>query len=194
MIRPEWQLVGLSPERRELLTAFFEFDELVEDIAREMRSVRFKKDKGTHEAKGSWRPIFWFDVLGTTFDRFFNSPYGYRAQYLADPESGRDKNASLIASLVDRLVPTVPQKIQIVDQVRRSLIAPHAKVWIEEDQHNPKGPQLVIEIYVAQWVAAAKEAHERLTASDPNITPKEVDRIFGVRAPHLHATCDDACA
>jgi hypothetical protein len=63
MIQRDWQFVGLSPGRPERLTEFFEFEGLVQDIPREMRSVRFKKDKGTHVAKGSWRPIFWFDMF-----------------------------------------------------------------------------------------------------------------------------------
>ncbi len=181
MIPPEWPLGDLSTERRELLTAKFGFCDLIEDIVREMRTVRIEKEKGTHEAKGSWRPVFRLDVSATTFDRFFNSPYGYRAQYLVNPENGRDKNASLLAALVDKLVLSLSQDNQIVDQVRRSLLSPHAKVWIEEDRQNPR--HLVIEIAVPQWVAAAKEAHKKLMDHDSSITQKEVDRIYGVRAP-----------
>ena len=183
IITPEWPFVGLSQERWQRLTSFFAFSELVEEIWREIHNIRFKKEKGQHEAKGTWRPTFWFDVAGTTFDLFFNNPHGYRGQYLMNLDSGRDKNAFLIARLVEKLVASVPEGLQIVDQVRRSLMSPHAKVWIDEDQHNPKGPKLVIEIAVAQWVAAAQEVSKRLTAGNPNISDKEVTRIYGVRAP-----------
>jgi len=161
----------------------FHFVDLVGIIKSEVRNIRFKKEPGTHEAKGSWRPIFWFDVVDSTFDRFFNSPYGYRAQYLADPQNGRDKNAILIAALVDILTASVRGDPQFVQRIRLSLGSPHAKIWIEEDQHNPRTPDLIVEIRVREWELAAKAMHERLNAGDSTITPKEVDRIFGVRAP-----------
>lgn len=182
MTKPLWDFAGVNAERRELLMAPFDFGDLVDVIAGEAQNIRFKQEKGTHTAKGSWRPIFWFDVSGTTFDRFFNSPYGYRAQYLADLQNGREKNDVLIAALIDILVRTVRGDPHL-DQIRLSLASPHAKIWIEEDQHNPRTPKLIVEICVSAWEVAAKSIYERLTAGDPGLTPKEVDRIFGVRAP-----------
>ena len=183
MVKPIWDFASISAERRELLVAPFDFEDLVTTIAHEARNFRFKKEKGTHEAKGSWRAIFWFDVSDATFDRFFNSPYGYRAQYVADPQNGREKNAILIEALIDLLTRSVHGDAEFLRQIRLSLASPHAKIWIEEDQHSPRMPELIIEICMPEWVAAAKSIHERLTAGDSNLTTKEVDRIFGVRAP-----------
>ena len=180
---PLWDFEGISPERRELLRVHFDFRELADRIKHEARNIRFKKEPGTHEAKGSWRPIFWFDVANCTFDRFFNSPYGYRAQYLADPENGKKQNAELIVALAEVLIASVHGEPQFLQQIRLSLASPHAKIWIEEDQHNPRTPELIIEIRVPEWEKAARAIHARLRAGDSSLKPKEVDRIFGVRAP-----------
>lgn len=183
MVKPIWDFASISAKRRDLLIAPFDFEDLVTSIAHEARNIRFKKEKGTHEAKGSWRAIFLFDVSGATFDRFFNSPYGYRAQYVADPQIGREKNAVLIEALIDLLTRSVQENAQFLRQIRLSLSSPHSKICIEEDQHNPRTTELIIEICMPDWVAAAQSIHERLTAGDFNLTTKEVDRIFGVRAP-----------
>jgi hypothetical protein len=180
---PLWDFEGISAERREFLKAPFDFGDLVGIITSEAWNIRFKKEPGTHEAKGSWRPIFWFDIAESTFDRFFNSPHGYRAQYLADPQNGTERNAVLIAALVDLLTTSVGGEPQFLQQIRLSLSSFHAKIWIEEDQHNPKTPELIVEIRVPEWETAAKAIRERLNAGDSTLTPKEVDRIFGVRAP-----------
>lgn len=183
VIRRLWEFDSISDERRQSLSKPFDFGTLIDRIRSEARSVRYEKDKGTHEAKGSWRPIFRFDVCEETFDRFFNSPYGYRGQYLADPEEGRKNNCLLVSALIDTLAQSISGDHEVLPQIRLSLSSPHAKIWIEEDQHNPRTPDLIIQIRVPEWEAAARAVHERLTRSAPTITTKEVDRIFGVRAP-----------
>ena len=74
VITPLWDFEGINEARRELLMAPFQFDDLVAVIKSEVRNVRFKKETGSHEAKGSWRPAFWLDVGMSTFDRFFIVP------------------------------------------------------------------------------------------------------------------------
>lgn len=183
MIKPLWDFKGINDARREILIAPFEFADLVGVMKKAVRNVRFKREAGSHEAKGSWRPIFWFDVAESTFDRFFNSPYGYRGQYLASPENGREKNGLLITSLIDVLLMSVHEKPQFLSAIRRSLASPHAKIWIDEDQHNPRTPELIVEIRVAEWERSASAMRHRLDAGDSSLTPKEVDRIYDVRAP-----------
>jgi len=183
MAKPPWDFVGISAERRKLLMVPFDFDSIVDIILGEAHNIHFMKEKGTHEAKGTWRPVFWFDVSNITFDRFFNSPYGYRAQYLADPQNGCEKNGVLIVGLIDLLTSCILKDPQLLHQIRLSLASPHAKIWIEEDQHNPTTLELIVEIRVPEWERAAKEIYQRLNANDPTLTPKEQDRILGVRAP-----------
>jgi hypothetical protein len=183
VITPLWDFEGINEARRELLMAPFQFDDLVAVIKSEVRNVRFKKETRSHEAKGSWRPAFWFDVGMSTFDRFFNSPYGYRGQYFACPENGLRKNALLITSLIDVLLVAVAGDPKVCSEIHRSLTSTHAKIWIEESQHDPRTPDLIVEIRVAEWERFARAIRERLDAGDSSLTAKEVDRIYGARAP-----------
>ena len=178
-----WRFDNISETRRIELSRPFAFSTLVRQVRLEAHNVRFEREKGRHEAKGSWRPVFRFDVGGSTFDNFFNSSFGYRGQYLNDIERGRICNHLLVSELIATLVPAVEEENKALDQVLASLTSPHAKAWIEEDQHSPRTPDLLVQIRVPEWEAAAREVRKRLDQSDPTVTPKEVDRIFGVRAP-----------
>jgi hypothetical protein len=180
---PLWIVENVSEDRRKSLAEPFEFTELLQRLRSEVRNVRYKKEKGSHEAKGSWRPIIWFDVNEQTFDCFFNSPYGYRGQFLLGADAGRDANKQVLHALADTLVQGASLHPPLAEQVQLSLLSPHAKIWIDEDQHCPKNPELIIQISVPEWVAAATTVHKRLAEHDPTLTTKEVDRIYGVRAP-----------
>jgi hypothetical protein len=160
-----------------------EFGALIEALIPEIHNVKFVRGKGRHEAKGSWRPIIQFDVGGQTFDRFFNSPYGYRGRYLIAPAVGVEANSRALTALTGPLLQLATLAPPIAEEVRRSLLSQYAKVWIDEDQDIPRGPDLIIEIQVPTWVAAATAARKRLDDHDCTITDKEVDRIYGVRAP-----------
>jgi hypothetical protein len=179
-----WFAVNVfTPERRARLAEPFEFNELISRLQSEVKNVRYKNDKGSHEAKGCWRPIIWFDVEEATFDCFFNSPYGYRGQYLLGADVGRNANSQLIAILSPTLVKAVTLSSKLKQQVQRSIESPLAKIWIEEEQDLPRKPELIVQIVVPGWVDAARAIHNRLVNGDTSLTSKEVDRIYGVRAP-----------
>lgn len=180
---PLWDFDGISKERREYLRTPFDLDILVKCIRSEMNNIRYMKDRGQHQAKGAWRPLFCFDVSQETFDRFYNSPFGYRGQYLLDTKQGENFNSMLVSSLIDPLMQSIIVIDPMLERIRDSLISAHAKIWIDENQHDPLTPALIIQIRVPVWEAAARVIHERLKRSDATLTPKEVDRIYGVRAP-----------
>ena len=180
---PLWTVDNVSEIRRQSLAEPFAFPTLIQRMQSEVRNVRHKRDKGTHEAKGLWRPIVWFEVTAETFDQFFNSPYGYRGQFLLDAGLGREANNQVLLALAELLVQQAAQNPAIAEQVRQSLVSSHAKIWIDEEQHNPKAPELLIQVRVPVWEAAASAVHERLSRHDPTLTTKEIDRIYGVRAP-----------
>jgi len=180
---PLWIVDNVSENRRRSLAEPFEFATLIQRMRSEVRNVCYKKDRGVHEAKGSWRPIIWFDVEDETFDHFFNSPYGYRGQFLIDAAAGHEANNQVLAALATALVQGAALDLSLAEQVKRSLVSPLAKVWIKEDQDIPRTPELIIQVLVPEWVAAATAVHERLARKDPTLTTKEVDRIYGVRAP-----------
>lgn len=178
-----WSVVDVDADRQRDLTVNFDFDVLADSVAAEADAIAFRKQRGTHEAKGSWRPTFVLEVSRQLFDRFFNNPCGYRGHYLASPELGTSANLRLLKTITPRLLAAVPESTSDQQAIRDSLASPAAKVWMDEDQHNPRTPELLVQVLVPTWVAAAEAVHKRLRAGDPTLTPKEVDRIFGVRAP-----------
>ena len=182
MEEPLWHFEDVPDERLHYLLAPFTFPELIQDICSDVQNVRYEKERGSLEVKGSWRPVFWFDVSERTFDRFFNSPFGYRGQYLEDPDKGSRQNASLLSVLSEHLIQSVMLQGNDIDQVRCSLASPHAKIWIDE-KHLNRNTELNIQVCVPTWVHAAKEVYERLNRSESGITTKELSRLDWVTAP-----------
>ena len=117
MEEPLWQFKNVPIERCRYLLTPFTFPTLIKQICSEVRDVRYKTERGSIEAKGSWRPVFWFDVAARTFDSFFNSPFGYRGQYLRDQEDGNRQNNLLISALAEHLIQSVTGEGSLVDQV-----------------------------------------------------------------------------
>ncbi len=180
---PLWLVERVPPARQALLQQPITFDLLVRRMCAEVRNVRYKREPGTHEAKGSWRPVIRFDVERDSFDQFFNSPYGYRGQFLSAPQTGSTANAHALSIIAVTLVNHANLEPPLAEQAQRSLLSQHAKLWIDEGQHEPATPDLIVQVAVRTWQAAAVAARARLDAHDPTLTPKEIDRIFGVRAP-----------
>ena len=167
---PLWIVDNISENRRTSLAEPFEFTTLIQRMRSEVRNVCYKKDKGSHEAKGSWRPIIWFDVEDEMFDHFFNSPYGYRGHFLIDAAAGHEANSQVLVALATALVQEAALIPSLAEHVQRSLVSPLAKIWIEEDQHTPATPELIIQVLVPGWVAAATAVHERRARKDPTLT------------------------
>lgn len=179
-----WQVQGVCSKRQSALCEPFEFESLVQLLQAEACNVNYKKEKGSFEAKGCWRPVFNFEVKEQTFDWFFNSPYGYRGQFLVSASDGREANSQVISALSKTLVRLADKKLSLVDLelVEKSLLSPHAKIWIDEGCYIPSQPELLLEVLVPEWEAAATTMRKRLDQKE-TLTNKETDRIYGVRAP-----------
>jgi len=178
-----WSFEGLSPTRAANLLDPFTFSELATRLGREARRLSFKVERGNHEAKGCWRPEFRVEVSDHAFDLFFNSPHGYRGQFLSSIAEGDVANALSLKALGRVLLQGLNEASSTIDQIAASLASEFAKVWIDERSHAPSDPILIVEVKVPTWEVAARAVRERLDAHDSTLTPKEVDRIFGVRAP-----------
>lgn len=178
-----WVLDNIPNVRRKLLLKPFEFASLIADIHSQLQGIAFQRDKGQHEAKGLWRPVFGFEVPAETFDRFFNSQHGYRGQYWHSAEKGRTENHTLISAISNNLIASIGGDVAVREQVKASLDSGDAKIWIDEKHHDPPQPKLLLQVRVPTWEAAAVAVFERLNNYDPTLSPKEIDRIFGVRAP-----------
>lgn len=136
---PSWQFAtSFDPRRCKALEGFESYQSLVQRIATELTVVRFDVCRGKlGVVKNCLRAEFSLLVREETADAFFNSATGYRAQYLSAPETGQVGNALLIDAILERLllsVPsfTTPKHEMSLDQVRSSLSAYSAKIWISD--------------------------------------------------------------
>lgn len=178
-----WSFDGLSSSRIANLLNPVEFSDLAVRLGSEARRVSFKKTRGTHEAKGCWRPEFTLEVSSDAFDLFFNSSYGYRGRFLNSVAEGHAANALALSALSNGFLQGLNEPSSTLDRIATSLASDLAKIWIDEHAHSPSDPVLLVEIRVPPWEAAARAVRARLDAHDPTLSPKEIDRIFGVRAP-----------
>ena len=178
-----WGFDGISATRVASLLNPFEFSDLIARLGMEARRLSFRRTPGTHEAIGCWRPEFAVEISSDAFDRFFNSPYGYRGQFLRSVAEGQAANALALKVLSDPILQGLNEPSLTFDQIATSLTSNFAKIWIDERAYAPSDPVLIVEVKVPTWEAAARAVRARLDAHDSTLASKEIDRIFGVRAP-----------
>lgn len=154
-----WKFAEHFPdERRARLESIRSFDEVVVFVARDMRSVVVSscrgRDPGLTECV---RPVFTVEVPNS-FDAFFNSPAGYRAQFLADADLGQAANSRLIHELLGELMNsiagTAAEELSGID-IKSSLLAASAKVWVHEDDFPFQ--RLTCDLAVEPWLKASSQ-------------------------------------
>jgi hypothetical protein len=155
-------------------------------VASEGRVVDFRVEPANDASlKGCHRPEFQLQVPIEIGDAFFNSPSGYRAQYLLGPMNGQRQNQSMILFLEERLISFAREQGSAiwpnVEDVRTSLRACSAKVWLSEGGML-FGRQLVEEIQVPEWIARAREASGAFQSGEAPNPPEQEIAIWGVRA------------
>lgn len=129
---------SFDSERRTCLESVVSFESVLDRIVEEIKSIHVRvchgKEPGLTESR---RPVFSFEVSQNTFDAFFNSPVGYRAQYLADPETGQAANGRLMKRLFPKLIAVAPSVFAdpalLESEIALSLRAASSKVWVHED-------------------------------------------------------------
>lgn len=182
-----WQFApNFDAQRRGALESVADFDAVVKIILAEASVVNFKVCRGkVGLLKQCCRPEFELTLSQEAADLFFNSPSGYRAQYLADPDEGQKQNARLIAALTSRLISHAevhPSKLHMpVNRVRLSLSACSAKVWLPESSFA-FNHELIEETTAPLWrrnALAALDAFANHTRPDPEQQEKA---IWGLRA------------
>jgi hypothetical protein len=178
-----WTFADLPAARVAHLTEPFAFSTLLEEL--QPAAISCKREFGNlKETSGRWRPSFSLHVSASTFDRFYNSPFGYRGQFWQSAELGIRQNRFLLDGLLAALVRAVNESNDRELMARRasivtSLQQPAAKIWI---LNEPQALNFVVEIEAERWVAAATSDWERYQSGA--LSPNDViDRIAGVRAP-----------
>lgn len=108
------------------------FEQVTDSIATDMRVLCCHRStiKGTDFN----RPVFTVQVERLLFDRFFNSPYGYRAAYYRSPGTGIEANSYCMSAIAPRLVAhqSSAESGLRVDLMLESLSTPSAKAWLAE--------------------------------------------------------------
>jgi hypothetical protein len=140
--------------RRRKLEAYDAFEKVFELVCREAQVVRADVCEGKELGpQDCWRPMVVLDVGKDVFDAFFNSPGGYRAQYLSDPDRGQAANNRLLRALEPKLTNAVVERCgeQHLGRGRISsaFLANSAKVWPDEAELNVAKASVDLEI--ARW-------------------------------------------
>jgi hypothetical protein len=121
-------------------------------------------DKDCDDREGFHRIQYCVRVSRPLFDKFFNSRYGYRAEYFKSPEQGLQANRRLLDCLLPSLIHADASR-ECPDRafVRHSLSATSAKAWLAEPssiclqcagewKHPPDDP---VEISNRRWELAS---------------------------------------
>lgn len=121
---------SVSEARKSILSAAPAFDDITQQIAREMTIVCCWKEPG--DCCGH-RVQYCVRVGERLFDWFFNSRNGYRAAYFCSPDEGQEANDYFIA----KLLPLLLSAHADCAWAHQSLSAPSAKVWMVEPGKGP---------------------------------------------------------
>ena len=130
-----WQYTkNISPERIAYLDKEINFNDVINDIRREMVII----DYNIEESKcfnNCIRHGFILSITPKTYDIFFNSKYGYRGQYFLGMKEGKKANRNLIDALKDELIKYTkqnPRNVSENQRVENSLNMESAKIWIDQ--------------------------------------------------------------
>lgn len=178
-------------QRKAKLEAVSDFNVIIDRIVSEARLSKFEVCRGKEGSlKSCLRPQFELAVSADTADLFFNSPVGYRAQYLMDADEGQRHNGRLLRALRDKLLAfasTVqPKHPMNAKDIEFSLLACSAKAWLPEASFC-FNHDLIEDIPVPLWrrnALSALEAFGRRKRPEPE---KKEKAIWGLRAPRVSA-------
>jgi hypothetical protein len=156
----EWKynLVKIQEDRLKRFSTSPPFISIVQQMVRELNTIKAGTFPGNQEALGKNRSEIFFSVEGQTFDLFFNGPQGVRAQYFLDAKRG---NAATRLA-IDTFLPTIMNGLstQLNNQIRLSITFPSTKIWICEDEStldlNASRLERVIMLDIARWVNHAR--------------------------------------
>jgi len=176
-LEPFWTFTDFVPkDRREKMLTLTSFDEVIAQVT--AGSVDWYEIE-TRKNSEYRRIFFRLHVGKTTYDAFFNSPVGYRAQYCKGIENGLKQNRRLIEAVMPLCLQSIEGRSQEEyprEMVLASLSGTDAKIWI-----NDKDWPDIDEIHInhAPWVAKTKNASKGTMAEQVART----NAAIGVLAP-----------
>jgi hypothetical protein len=102
--------------------------------------------------QGCHRASYLLKVNPTTYDAFFNSQAGYRAQFAISVIDGERANRHILALMERKLIAFVSSGQEVPeDLVRASISALEAKLWIYEREVEDQMGREDVDIQFARW-------------------------------------------
>jgi hypothetical protein len=155
MSAPTWTFQKCVPaDRQQQLFSWYSFDNVIGAIISapgvEVEAIVWRPAASAH-LRGSNRAEFLLRVPPETYDGFFNSPVGYRAQYALSPLNGLEKNRTLLVSMESMLMSAAERSGLDEASVKTSIAGAQAKVWIDEDEVKTHFFGLEPEIRFDRW-------------------------------------------
>jgi hypothetical protein len=145
---------NIDATRQESLLAWSSFENVVGALLLGTEVAAFKwRDASAVFLAGCHRAEFLLHVSPYTYDGFFNSPVGYRAQYAISAANGAARNRELIDSLQTLLLAAAEgSRSASSADIAASIAAPEAKVWIDEDEAMSHYIEEAPEIAFPRWI------------------------------------------
>jgi hypothetical protein len=152
---PLWKFhLNIDGARQDSLFAWTSFENVIGALllGTEVAAFRWRAANWVVLA-GCHRAEFLLNVSTHTYDGFFNSPVGYRAQYAISAANGVAKNRELIDSLKTLLLATAEGSGQAsTTDIEASIVAAEAKMWIDEDEAMRHYIEEAPEIDFQRWL------------------------------------------
>ncbi len=136
MPAPLWSFAdSITVDRSKALLSIDSFDTILEQLC-SARVEAFGWQRYTKaKLQGCHRAEFLLMVEAKTYDAFFNAPVGLRGQYALSEEHGEVATRLVLSKLESMLLAFPRPNGQPTEiEVRKSLAAPQAKIWIDEDE------------------------------------------------------------
>jgi hypothetical protein len=132
----EWLLSArINHDSRQKLLENITFEAIVDRIATTAELTYHKRARARDVAQAYYRVAVTLGVDAETVSLFHNSRCGYRAQYYTSRAIGERANRYAIVQIIPRLKSLLDGKAKRTcpwNWTERSLLDPHAKVWIHQ--------------------------------------------------------------
>ncbi len=129
------------------------FEAVVLRIVRDAWIERLSRERARTD-HSAFRLIVHLRVKPQSLDEFFNSPVGYRAQYLVSCKLGEEANRFVINELLSKVLEERKQGKRLKqDFIRNSLKDPACKVWPHQGQWLRQAKREDRVLLVPRWQA-----------------------------------------
>ncbi len=143
----------VCPQRAERLLSLPSFENVIGQF-RPTMPVRLVWEKPRNAfLEGCERASFLLEVSEDTYDAFFNSPVGYRAQYARSISAGLQANRKFLDAMWVFMYSSAWTKGGVdLERIEASLTGYDAKVWILESEVSAQMGRYVSDILYEPWM------------------------------------------